>query len=82
LPFSQAPAFDVGPIRSHHPIEVVMKKHNRNTSENVNSHGASRLPIHRETVRIITGQDLALIAGGSTTLITERPTTAAAITIC
>jgi len=52
-----------------------MKKHDRNSSVDIQSHGASRLPIHRETVRIITGQDLALVGGGSSTVLTERPTT-------
>jgi hypothetical protein len=53
-----------------------MKKHNRNASSNINSNRDTRLAIHRETVRIITGQDLALVAAGeSTTILTERPTT-------
>ena len=72
FPSSQASAVDVA--RScPSPVDDLMKKHNQNTS----SHAAARLPIHRETVRIITGQDLALVAGGSSTVVTERPTTAA-----
>ena len=49
-----------------------MKKHNRNTTLNTDSHHNMPLTIRRETVRVLTGDDLAVVAGGSTTIITER----------
>lgn len=53
-----------------------MKKHDHNSSSTSARTGA-RLSVRRETVRILTRQDLALIAAGaSTTIITERPTQA------
>jgi hypothetical protein len=53
-------------------IEVVMKKHKRNDNFHTPGHQSNPLAIRRETVRLLTDDDLALIAGGSTTIITER----------
>ena len=55
-----------------------MKKHKRNATSHAASHHDTPLAIRRETVRVLTGDELALIAGGSTTILTEKPTTEAA----
>ncbi|HEX7837957.1 MAG TPA: hypothetical protein VF469_10870 [Kofleriaceae bacterium] len=52
-----------------------MKKHKRNATFHIPGHQNDPLAIHRETVRMLTGGDLALIAGGSSTVLTEKPTT-------
>ena len=52
-----------------------MKKHKRNTTYHTANHYDTPLAIRRETVRVLTGDELALIAGGSTTILTEKPTT-------
>ena len=48
-----------------------MKKYKRNATFDTTTNN-NPLAIRRETVRLLTGEDLALIAGGSTTIITER----------
>ena len=53
-----------------------MKKHKQNATFHTGSRHAAPLAIRRETVRVLTGEDLALVAGGSTTILTEKPTTA------
>ena len=52
-----------------------MKKHKQNVTFHTPDHQNNSLAIRRETVRVLTGDDLALIAGGSTTIVTERPPT-------
>jgi len=52
-----------------------MKKHKQNVTFHTPDHQNNSLAIRRETVRVLTGDDLALIAGASTTIVTERPTT-------
>jgi hypothetical protein len=51
-----------------------MKKQKQNTAV-PNTHHNSFLAIRRETVRTLNPEGLALVAGGSSTVITERPTT-------
>ena len=51
-----------------------MKKHKRDTTFQPPGHQNTPLAIRRETVRLLTGDDLALVAGGSTTILTEKPT--------
>jgi hypothetical protein len=53
-----------------------MKKHKRNAILPTDRNRNTPLAIRRETVRVLAGEDLALIAAGSTTILTERPTTA------
>jgi hypothetical protein len=52
-----------------------MKKHKQVATSHTPGHHNNPLAIHRETVRVLTGDDLALVAGGSSTILTERPTT-------
>ena len=53
-----------------------MKKYKQNTAfRNDNHHNA--LAIRRETVRTLSPEDLALVAAGSSTVLTERPPTTA-----
>ena len=52
-----------------------MKKHKQNASFHADRRHAAPLAIRRETVRVLTGEDLALVAGDSTTILTEKPTT-------
>jgi hypothetical protein len=52
-----------------------MKKHKRNTTLHAGRRHNTPLVVRRETVRVLAGEDLALIAAGSTTILTERPTT-------
>jgi hypothetical protein len=49
-----------------------MKKHKRNTTFHTLAQEHNPLAIRRETVRALTGDDLALVAGGSSTILTER----------
>ena len=49
-----------------------MKKYRQNATFHAGSRHDTPLAIRRETVRVLTGEDLALIAGGSTTILTER----------
>ena len=49
-----------------------MKKHKRNATSHTPGHQNHPLAIHRETVRTLTGDDLALVAGGSSTILTEK----------
>jgi len=52
-----------------------MKKQKHNTAvHNTSKHNTS-LAIRRETVRTLNAEDLALAAGGSSTILTERPPT-------
>ena len=51
-----------------------MKKQNRNTILNTVNRNTS-LALRRETIRSLTGEDLPLVVGGSSTILTERPTT-------
>ena len=51
-----------------------MKKQKQNTAVPSNTNHNS-LAIRRETVRTLNPEGLALVAGGSSTVITERPTT-------
>jgi hypothetical protein len=52
-----------------------MKKHKRNATFHTPDQANNPLAIRRETVRVLTGDDLALVAGGSSTILTERPPT-------
>ena len=52
-----------------------MKKHKQNTAVHNNSNHSTSFAIRRETVRTLNPEGLALVAGGSSTVITERPTT-------
>jgi hypothetical protein len=52
-----------------------MKKHKQNTAVPNNINHNSSLAIRRETVRTLSPEGLALVAGGSSTILTERPTT-------
>jgi hypothetical protein len=52
-----------------------MKKQKQNTAVPSNTNHNSFLAIRRETVRTLNPEGLALVAGGSSTVITERPTT-------
>jgi len=52
-----------------------MKKHKQNTAVTNNINHNSLLAIRRETVRTLSPEGLALVAGGSSTVLTERPPT-------
>ena len=52
-----------------------MKKHKQNTAVHNNSNPSTSFAIRRETVRTLNPEGLALVNGGSSTVITERPTT-------
>ncbi|HEX7837956.1 MAG TPA: hypothetical protein VF469_10865 [Kofleriaceae bacterium] len=52
-----------------------MKKHKRNATFHTPGRQNTPLAIRRETVRALTGDDLALVAGGSSTVLTEKPPT-------
>ncbi|HEY6180514.1 MAG TPA: hypothetical protein VIX73_38995 [Kofleriaceae bacterium] len=52
-----------------------MKKHKQSTVVNNNSNHSASFAIRRETVRTLNPEGLALVAGGSSTVVTERPNT-------
>ena len=52
-----------------------MKKYKQNTALRHGSQHITSLSIRRETVRTLNPEDLALVAAGSSTVLTERPTT-------
>ena len=52
-----------------------MKKHKQDSVLRHGSHHSTSLSIRRETVRTLNPEDLALVAAGSSTVLTERPTT-------
>ena len=52
-----------------------MKKYKQNALFRNDSQHNPSLAIHRETVRALNPEDLALVAAGSSTVLTERPTT-------
>ena len=49
-----------------------MKKHKQNTVLRNDSHHNTSLAVRRETVRTLNPEDLALVAAGSSTVLTER----------
>ena len=59
-----------------------MKKHKQNTVLRNDGHPHTSLAIRRETVRTLNPEDLALVAAGSSTVLTERPTTTTGGSAC
>lgn len=54
-----------------------MKKYKQNTAFRNDEHHNASLAVRRETVRTLNPEDLALVAAGSSTVLTERPPTTA-----